>query len=303
MIKLPADNLLIVTFDDGWRKVWELSFKFNSRAGYCENNRYKKHLQDTIGSLKLTEITPLMLETIKMGIIQSGRSVQTTKHILNLVKRVFNYLIKYDLYTGTNPVMKVTIPKKDSSRQRYLTKDEARLLLNALRNKSEQLWQISLLSLSTGMRAGEIFHLKKEHINLETRTIRIVDSKNGKNRSVFLPDSACQMLYGSHLKYGQLIFPNSNGQPYTSVSRIFTKTVKDLNLNDGLSDPRDYVVFHTLRHTYASWLIEKDQPLFVVSKLLGHSSLSMTQRYAHLSPQKCSATTSVVDFFLPYHNM
>lgn len=193
---------------------------------------------------------------------------------------------------------KISIQCEDRNRHRFLTKDEAQLLLNALKQKSEQLWQISLLSLSTGMRASEIFHLRGEHVNLDNHTIRILDPKNGRNRSVYLPESACQMLRDCSLHYGQLVFPNSVGKPYQAAPRAFYRIVNKLGFNYGLDDPRDRVVFHSLRHTFASWLGQKDQPLYVVSELLGHSTLTMTKRYAHLSAARQVAATSVLNSFI-----
>jgi integrase family protein len=61
--------------------------------------------------------------------------------------------------------------------------------------------------------------------------------------------------------------------------------VEKLGLNAGVNDPRQKVVFHTLRHTFASWLVQKGVPLHTVAELMGHRSIAMTQRYAHLSPE------------------
>ena len=60
--------------------------------------------------------------------------------------------------------------------------------------------------------------------------------------------------------------------------------MKELGLNKDISDGRQKVVFHTLRHTFASWLVQKGTPLYTVAELMGHTSLEMTQRYAHLAP-------------------
>jgi len=286
------------TFHDAWEIVWETKLQFLARSGYCEKNRYRKHLLSTIGNLRLDDITPFLLEGLKARFLKNGLRPQTVKHILDLIKRIFNCLIQLKLYNGFNPASRITAPRVDNTRQRYLTKEEANLLLASLKQENEQLWQISLLSLSTGMRAGEIFHLRGEHVNLEDKSIRIVDPKNGKNRSAYIPETAFDMLKGCLLEHGKLVFPTSKGNPYRVIPKPFRRIVKELGFNAGLTDPRDQVVFHTLRHTFASWLVQKDQPLFVVSELLGHSSLMMTKRYAHLSPERRSVATKILNSFI-----
>ena len=293
---LPLDAS--ATFQDAWGLVWEMKFQFNARSGYCESNRYRKHLSHSIGHLRLSDITPLLLDGLKTSLVKTGLRPKTVKHIVDLIKRIFNCLIHYNLYNGTNPASRITTPLVDNTRQRYLTKNEANMLLATLKRKNVQLWQISLLSLSTGMRAGEILQLRGEHINLVERTIRIVDPKNGRNRSVYIPETAFDMLKVCPLTRGKLIFPSSRGNPYRVIPKEFIKTVNELGLNAGLPDSRDRVVFHTLRHTFASWLVQKDQPLYVVSELLGHSTLTMTKRYAHLSSERRLKATTILNTFI-----
>jgi site-specific recombinase XerD len=66
------------------------------------------------------------------------------------------------------------------------------------------------------------------------------------------------------------------------ISSAFSKAVDAIGLNAGITDSRMKVVFHSLRHTYASWLVEKGVDLYTVKELIGHSSLSMTERYSHV---------------------
>ena len=82
----------------------------------------------------------------------------------------------------------------------------------------------------------------------------------------------------------RLLFPTADGKKRVQVSRAFMKCVSQLGFNDGVTDSRQRVVFHTLRHTFASWLVQKGVPLHTVAELMGHKSIAMTQRYAHLSP-------------------
>ena len=81
-----------------------------------------------------------------------------------------------------------------------------------------------------------------------------------------------------------LLFPTADGKKRAQVSRIFMKCVSQLGFNDEITDQRQRVFFHTLRHTFASWLVQKGVPLHTVAELMGDKSIAMTQCYAHLSP-------------------
>ncbi len=171
----------------------------------------------------------------------------------------------------------------------------------ALKERSENTWALALLSLSTGMRLGEMLKLKGEHVNLAKGTIRIVDPKSKRNRTVFLPNAASAMLASFNPKPGEFIFKNPQGEPFKTVSDTYARVVEKLGFNKGISDARDKVVFHSLRHTFASWMAQDDQSVFLVAELLGHSSLEMTRRYSHLSPEKKRVATSTINNHIPLH--
>lgn len=78
-------------------------------------------------------------------------------------------------------------------------------------------------------------------------------------------------------------------------SDTFERTVEELGLNEGVRDRRDKVVFHTLRHTYASWLARSGQGQSVISDLLGHASLEMSKRYIHLMPDSRRAAAQAIE--------
>ena len=80
----------------------------------------------------------------------------------------------------------------------------------------------------------------------------------------------------------QLVFKDTKGGKIKRISNAFGKTVEELGLNAGVEDRRMKVTFHSLRHTYASWLVQNGEDLYTVKKLLGHSTITMTERYSHL---------------------
>jgi integrase len=96
----------------------------------------------------------------------------------------------------------------------------------------------------------------------------------------------------------EYIFTDKDGKKIKEVSNAFQRIVDDLGFNDDVKDSRQRVVFHTCRHTFASWLAIQGTPLYTIAKLMGHKSIVMSERYAHLSPDhKKDAVNSMSAIF------
>ena len=97
-------------------------------------------------------------------------------------------------------------------------------------------------------------------------------------------------------KGSEFLFPNKKGAQLgsDSATNSFARAVADAGLNPPNVDRRHKVVFHTLRHTYCSWLATEGVPLYVIGEMVGHSSPDMTKRYSHLCPDKKSQTVTLV---------
>ena len=80
------------------------------------------------------------------------------------------------------------------------------------------------------------------------------------------------------------VFATYDEREYSDTPTTFREAVEALGFNEGISDSRQKVVFHTLRHSYASWLAEAGTDIYTIGKLLGHSTVQMSARYAHLGP-------------------
>ena len=93
---------------------------------------------------------------------------------------------------------------------------------------------------------------------------------------------------------GDFVFADRIGNKILDPSNAFMRAVNELKLNEGVTDRRLKVTFHTLRHTYASWLVQQGVDLYTVKELMGHSSLAVTERYSHL--RKENLTNAVKRF-------
>ena len=166
------------------------------------------------------------------------------------------------------------IPRQKESvgRLRFLTKQEEVAVLSLLVQWSDQeAWDAVATLLDTGVRCGEL--LKMDAQDYRNGQITIWDTKNGKSHTIPLTTRARTIIEERIARYG-------GGKlfrvRYETLQKRFLRVTEHLEMSD--------VTLHTLRHTFASRLVQKGVPIQTVSKLLNHSTLQMTMRYAHLAP-------------------
>jgi integrase len=244
-----------------------------------------------LGSLldrPLAAITTADLENMVVKpLLEIGRSPATIEGVLRLFSIIWHRARKLKLVQGDCPVIQAKRPKFDNRRERFLSPAEAQHLLEALQKRSIDAHDLALMALFTGLRAGACQALTWADINLEERIIFVKDTKNKENRHAFITEEVRAMLIRRRAARPEAwrVFYGQRGRLTSyALSIPFRQTVQALGFNEGVTDSRQRVVFHTLRHTFASWLVMKGQPLYTVSKLLGHKDLKMTERYAHLAP-------------------
>ena len=149
------------------------------------------------------------------------------------------------------------------------------------------------------MRAGEICALRWTDVDVDNMLLNIPDSKSGRPRHVFMTDMVKKILTGKEqANPGDLVFQARGGGKIKDISKAFFRAVEELGFNKGIDDRRNKVTFHTLRHTFASWLALQGTPIVEIKELLGHRTLTMTERYAHLIPdQKKAAVQNMAKAF------
>jgi len=276
--------------------------KDNKKSWKDDVQRYKNHLEPVFASLPLKQISALQLEGLKRDLGKKGLALATIKHCLVLFRQIVNRALDWKLYDGVNPIKNVKLPGKlNNKRTRFLSHEETGQLLEELKKRSLQVHDQALLSLHCGLRFGEIAALTFDDLDLKQELMYIRDPKGKESRQAFMTPEVKALLAKKISPSSvptDLLFSATNGKKQKSVSNAFDRAVKKLGLNNGIEDRRTKVVFHTLRHTFASWLAIQGTPLYTIKELMGHKTIEMTERYAHLIPDhKRQAVTALADGF------
>jgi integrase len=187
--------------------------------------------------------------------------------------------------------------KEAEGRTRWLSVEEAGRLMDAARANARAPYLADFLSLAlnTGMRRGEMLGLEWARVDLQRRviTLEAMHTKTGKFRSVPVNDNARIALINrarfrsEHCPDSPWVFAHADGERITCLKRSFATACRVA----GIEDFR----IHDLRHTCAAWLVSAGVPLPEVRDLLGHSSVTMTERYAHLAQDNIRAAVSRLD--------
>lgn len=260
-------------------------FQKNTR----EQTRILTWWKEELGTRPLVSITPatiaevrdrLATETVRGDKLRSGSTINRR---ITALSAVLTVAVKEYGWLQKNPIPNVTRMADSKGRERFLTDDERKALITACEASScDALAPLVKLALATGARKSELVGLLWANVNLERRTVRFVDTKNGDNRTVPLAPPAVAVL--TAWKKGRL-----------PVGPVFHLTV------DGIDKPwrearaaaklHDFR-FHDLRHSAASYLAMSGATLMDIAAILGHKTLAMVKRYSHLSEQH---TTAAVD--------
>lgn len=276
-----------------------------------EESLFEKWLKPVIGNIPLRSIAPLNLEKIKQNMAAKGRSPASIVYGLAVTRQVLHFARDKKVITMVPVIFtrrtqnrgdavaagKVVLPKVDNERRRYLSPVEAEKLLAALKEKSQDVHDMTLLGLHGGLRFSEIASLTWGDIDLREGKLTIRNAKSTAGaREVFLTAKARQMLAARQQgKANELVFQNRDGGKYDRVSHTFWRVVKDLGLNKNVEDRKDKVVFHSTRHSYGTALYNATRDLYVVQRGMGHSQISQTARYSKVQRQTLKDAAKAVE--------
>lgn len=258
----------------------------SARSNQNERYRYDTHLKPFFDNKLLFTISIQDIEKLQHEKLKT-LAPKTVNHITTLLGTIVNYAITKELYKGNNPIINLKKLKIDNRRERFLSTEEIKTLINEIRD-NELIYLFCLLSLSTGGRATTIINIQKKHIDLDNRTITLTDYKNNSTYKGFITSDMVTILKVqiTTLKANDYILQINNRQISISQIQKRLKPILDRLYNDGLDakDSKNRVVIHTFRHSFASNLAIKGTPIYTIQKLMNHRDINMTLRYAKLSP-------------------
>jgi integrase len=260
---------------------------------YSDHEKVKAQLtwwKGQLGYFLLSDITPARLVEMRDKLAREPsargkpKAAATVVRYMASLSHVFTLAVKDWSWMDDNPMLKVRKPTLPRGRVRFLSPEERKVLLeNCRASENPYLYIVVILALSTGARYSEITELTWRQVDLARGTITLSKTKNKEWRVLHLHGHAMELLKGLRkvLRIDTpFVFPREDGKAPQDIRKHWEHALKASKLQD--------FRFHDLRHTAASYLLEDGATLVQLSEILGHKTLEMVKRYAHLSEHQGS---------------
>ena len=294
-MNLMIPKKLLIIFNDGeLNKILSKYFDYLESKSLSDNTvkNYFRDLIDYFIYLKLNDLSPTKsiepkhIRKMLSFLIDKGFSKVSISRKISAIKSYITFLEKFN-YSKDNYSELISIPKKSKSLPKVMTKKEvSQLIKHVEMNTKKNLRDDALIELlySTGLRVSEIANLKLKDINLKKSEIKIL-GKGNKERIVIFNNKSKEKII-RYLKNDkryisiktEALFQNKFKEALStrSIQRILKKYLNFSGINSKYST-------HTLRHTFATHLLEGGADIKVIQQLMGHSSPETTKIYTHVS--------------------
>ncbi len=288
---LKAKQMTLQEFSIDWYKTYVIP---NNKPSEQRNKRValNNHLLPHLGKMPLANIGIADIERFKQAKVQAGIRAKTINNWLSILSRCLESAIEWELIDHKPRIKLLKVQPQSFD---FLSLEESTRLINSC---EESMWkQMIVVALRTGMRLGELFGLEWSAVDFERKMITIRQSivrghigspKSNKIRYLPLTEEVCKTLYESRKPSG-FVFHRADGTPLTH--HIAERALHRATLKAGLR----HIGWHTLRHTFASDLVSEGVPMRAIQELLGHSTITMTMRYAHLAPSSLRDATDILE--------
>jgi len=258
----------------------------------------RNHILPAIGDLYMDEVTRRHMVDLFSKHRQTHKPGSTNRIII-LCRYIFNCAIKWETAGAVkNPTAGIDLYPDNNKRERYLSQEEAQVLFNQLdQSDNPVLKYIIAMLLLTGARKREVLDAKWSDFDLDKRIWTVEFNKTGKPRYIPISDGVLALLQQVPKHEGcEWVFPNPKTlKPFVSIFCAWNTARKKAGLPD--------VRIHDLRHSFASFLINSGRSLYEVQKILGHTQVKTTQRYAHLSQDSLVSAANSASSAVPIAQM
>ena len=249
-------------------------------------------LYTQLGNIQVAKINQYHIDKFKIQQLKRVSPI-TVNVYLRTLRAAFNHAIRWN-DIEKNPFKGVEMVRIPERAPLYFKKEEIKQMMKAI--KEDWLKDAISFTLLTGLRRGEMVNLRWEDVNLDSRLIYIEShatfrTKAGKRRAIPLNDDAMKVLRNRYPgRECEYVFTHRGNQLHGEwVSEKFRYYVRKSGLNKKLH-------FHSLRHTFATWLVKAGVSIYEVQKLLGHSNVTITQVYSHLASEELHSAVSKLQF-------
>jgi integrase len=281
----------IPLFSEYMRMFISLNTSVLRRRTLTDYERASKKFLALAGDKQIDKYTPHEFETIRARELERGISISTINIFTRSIKSILGFSVRQGLLP-INPLAKVKQIKQPKKFPVFLTYDQMQSLLTFAENTTiKDLIQFTAL---TGLRLSEIVNLRWENIDIPNNQIVISNSddfqtKSGKNRVVPIHPKLMELILRQ--RRAKYLFSKTNGMNFHKdfITHYFKKCARNAGLPEEIH-------FHSLRHTFASWLVQYGVSIYEVQHLLGHSDVNTTQIYAHLTPSHLQSAVNKIQF-------
>lgn len=250
-----------------------------------------ERLQGMVGDILLSSLTMQHVDLYKVKRLADNVSGVTVNRELQALRAAMNTATSWR-HLEINPFSKMAQVEIPDVTPSYFSKQDFQRLLNVV--TEEWLKELVVFAVLTGMRRGELVNLRWQDVDLQRKVIHIQSNptfktKQGKRRVVPMSDIVFNLLSSKAQRVRCDYIFHIKGFKISDdhASKKLKKYVKAVGLDGKLH-------FHSLRHTFASWLVQDGVSLYEVQKLLGHSSTAVTQIYSHLQPETLHSTVNKI---------
>lgn len=295
--RVGIDNYSKITFDEYSSDY--LKWAKQHKRSWARDKRIVANLSSYFGTLQLSKITPKDVRSYQQrrltGKLQFG-TVKAKEATINrevaCLRRMLNLAVRDGVIPESKIAGKIDMLKERGQRDRWLKPAEAHRLVDAAK---EHIRGPIILGLHTGMRKSEILGLRWQEVDLDRGVINLPASrtKDADDREIpinAVAREALELAQVNRVDGSDLVFHKPDGSNLGLIRKAWLTACRDAEISD--------FRFHDLRHTFATWLVQAGVSLQVVGEILGHSSIYMTMRYAHLcSDQRVAAVQVAADTF------